>query len=185
MGYEALLYLIKPFLIALLFSCLASKASELSSALLLPTKFAPSSKQGTTQPLYCKKPFKQVFHRHCSHCHPHPQGQGRAVTPQSCTPTLSKGQCPNHQGCSGNSSRWAGQQLTRNDQPVLTSFSPGAAAGSPHSLLRPGAETLLAPHSLQFCLGKTQQTPFPQPGGPCEGGAAAQLIFSACPAHCL
>lgn len=46
MGCEALLCLMKPFLIALLFSCLLSKASELSSALLLPTKFPPCSEKG-------------------------------------------------------------------------------------------------------------------------------------------
>lgn len=61
MAYEALLYLIKPFLIALLFSCLPSKASELSSALLLPTKFPLSSEKGTTQPLYSKIPSNRCF----------------------------------------------------------------------------------------------------------------------------
>lgn len=85
MGCEALLCLIKPFLIALLF-CLLSKASELSSPSSNPVSslFRKGGKPflvSQTQTILFQNLFKQVIHRHCSLCHPHPPGQVRAGTP--------------------------------------------------------------------------------------------------------
>lgn len=126
-----------------------------------------------TQPILFQNLFKQVIHRHCSLCHPQPTWAGKGWNPIKLHPNPHKAPSPNPQGCSGNSSRWqlssspARTSLFAPPGPVFTCISAEAAAASPHSPLRPLAETLLAPDSCNAAQGKASRAL----GAGCEDAA--------------
>lgn len=168
MACEALLCLIKPFLIALLFSCLLSKASELSSPSSNPV--SPLFRKGGETFLgfpnsthSISKSLQTGDSQTLQSLPSSPTWAGKGWNPIKLHPNPHKAPSPNPQGCSGNSSRWqlssspARTSLFAPPGPVFTCISAGAAAASPHSLLRPVAETLLAPDSCNAAQGKASR----------------------------
>lgn len=105
MGCEALLCLIKPFLIALLFIffffvCLLKPQSWAVLSFFQPN-FPPQKRAPLNH--YIQNISKQVIDRCCSHCHPHPKKAAPQPSAQPkpagllCNPSLEWAACPHLQ----------------------------------------------------------------------------------------